>query len=516
MNIYGSTEVAADALWFDPAAAGWNPAGTSTGASAGASDPYTHWVPAGHPIDGTWAAIVREDGTAVGEAGEVGQLLIGGAGVALGYLGDPERTQERFGVDRGRGRFHFTGDLASWAPRGWVRLHGRADMQVKVRGQRVDLGSLEGLARDHPAVAAAAAWLWGPPGGVQGDARIALYIELRTLRNDAQSRPPALSPLSPPPPAPLAPPADPDHVAADDVRAWLTARAPAAAAPAAVCVLEALPRTPAGKVFRGALQVRFWVTKRVDECPWLDHETRRLNDVSICLVSGARLGGSCLPTGEHSVERFSANLFANSRTCGRRRHRRLHGFHGHYAEPLRWVFGRARAALPRSRPGGSTSVLSSKLLRRGRDLSRGSGPLRRPGHWCAPPACRLIHTNPRAAALRLPLLREPPCGSICAITTKCYCCLFAQCAQTCRLCSTSPRRSSSPARAFSPRSPGRYWTACRPPRRRDPPPATGTREWLHKQEPLFLFLRDRLRGAQRLRTAAATPAVSTLPRSACR
>lgn len=239
VNIYGSTEVAADATFFDPAAEG----GEATAEAA-------EWVPAGRPIDGVWAAILRGDGAPVREAGEVGELIIGGAGVALGYLGsDPSLTEQRFGTADGRGRFHFTGDLASWAPRGWIRLHGRADSQVKVRGQRVDLSGLERVAAAHPAVAAAAARLWEPQrlggGALRGDGRIALYVELA-----AQTQPPQPAEGSEGAPAAAA--------EAAELRGWIAQRVPAAAAPSAVVVLSRLPRTPAGKLARGALQEPDW------------------------------------------------------------------------------------------------------------------------------------------------------------------------------------------------------------------------------------------------------------------
>lgn len=243
VNIYGSTEVAADATFFDPAAEDEEkgPAAAPPGPLAPPpGDPGAGWVPAGLPIDGAWAAIVGAGGEPVREAGEVGELIVGGAGVALGYYlgGRPHLPPERFGRCERRGRFHFTGDLASWHPRGYVRLHGRADLQVKVRGQRVDLGGLEAAAKSHPRVAAAAARLWDPPpGAARGDGRVALFAELKQRTGGAGEEAAA---------------------AAEELRAWLAERVPPAASPSAVVVLGRLPRTPAGKVARGALPEPDW------------------------------------------------------------------------------------------------------------------------------------------------------------------------------------------------------------------------------------------------------------------
>ena len=92
----------------------------------------------------------------------VGELYIGGAGVALGYLGDEQRTSERFVVEPGTGgRLYRTGDLGFHRPTGEIELVGREDLQVKVRGYRIDLREVEASLLRCPGVAKAVAVVVG-------------------------------------------------------------------------------------------------------------------------------------------------------------------------------------------------------------------------------------------------------------------------------------------------------------------------------------------------------------------
>ncbi|MFC4536727.1 amino acid adenylation domain-containing protein [Sphaerisporangium dianthi] len=86
-----------------------------------------------------------------------GELYIGGAGLALGYLGDPERTAERFVRRPGGGeRLYRTGDLGRRLPGGEIEFLGRVDRQVKINGHRVELAEIEAAVQAHPSVEAAA------------------------------------------------------------------------------------------------------------------------------------------------------------------------------------------------------------------------------------------------------------------------------------------------------------------------------------------------------------------------
>ncbi|WP_131787849.1 non-ribosomal peptide synthetase [Protofrankia symbiont of Coriaria ruscifolia] len=86
-----------------------------------------------------------------------GELHIGGAGVALGYHGDPERTAARFIRHPATGdRLYRTGDLGRYLPDGTIEFLGREDDQVKIRGFRIELAEVEAAVLTHPAVAAGA------------------------------------------------------------------------------------------------------------------------------------------------------------------------------------------------------------------------------------------------------------------------------------------------------------------------------------------------------------------------
>ena len=106
----------------------------------------------GRPIANTQAYIVdsHRQPAPIGVAGE---LLLGGAGLARGYLHRPELTNEKFIANPfGPGRLYRTGDLVRYTATGEIEFLGRLDHQIKIRGFRVELGEIESTLRQHPAV----------------------------------------------------------------------------------------------------------------------------------------------------------------------------------------------------------------------------------------------------------------------------------------------------------------------------------------------------------------------------
>ncbi|MGV9309953.1 amino acid adenylation domain-containing protein [Nonomuraea sp. NPDC003727] len=182
-------------------------------------DPPHDPVPIGRPLPGTRAAVLDQwDRTA--PVGLIGELVLSGPQLALGYVGDPERTAAVFQEHPELGRIYRTGDLCAWRPDGTLAYHGRIDHQVKLRGQRIELEEIEAVAERHPRVARAAALVVDHGAN---DQRLTLYAQAARL-GTAELR---------------------DHLAQ-----WL----PRALMPQRIAIVPSLPLTGSQKIDRHALQ----------------------------------------------------------------------------------------------------------------------------------------------------------------------------------------------------------------------------------------------------------------------
>ncbi len=200
VNEYGPTEatIGCTAHTYDPVA------------DAGGSV-----VPIGVPADNTTVHLLDAQGRFVAP-GEVGEMYLGGAQLARGYLGRPDLNRERFPRLADGTRVYRTGDLARVLPSGALEFVGRIDDQVKVRGHRVEPAEVAQALEDHPAVERAVVVAKSRPG--QTGKALYGYV----LANST--------------------------VLEEELDKHLAARLPAYMVPAATTVLPELPYTVSGKV----------------------------------------------------------------------------------------------------------------------------------------------------------------------------------------------------------------------------------------------------------------------------
>jgi amino acid adenylation domain-containing protein len=210
----------------------WNiygPTETTVWATVQHVDPDRHlWsgtVPIGRPVANTRCYVLDALLQPV-PVGVPGELFIGGEGVTRGYLHQEELTAERFVADPFAGvpgaRMYRTGDVCRFLADGSLEHLGRADHQVKVRGQRIELGEIEASLAGHPSISAAVVTTFEP---VPRDVRLAAYY---VAEGGAD-------------------------VDSSELRSYLRDHLPAAMIPAVYVRLDELPRTPSNKVDRNQL-----------------------------------------------------------------------------------------------------------------------------------------------------------------------------------------------------------------------------------------------------------------------
>lgn len=127
----------------------------------------------GKPIGNTRVMVMAPDGREL-PVGVRGEICIAGDGVALGYHGRPQLTEERFGTHPVHGRYYRSGDLGQWRADGTLEIFGRGDRQIKLNGNRIELGEVEAVLHSHPAVHAAAVVLVDASGD---NAHLVAFVE---------------------------------------------------------------------------------------------------------------------------------------------------------------------------------------------------------------------------------------------------------------------------------------------------------------------------------------------------
>jgi amino acid adenylation domain-containing protein len=151
----------------------YGPTETTIWATVAALHPGDQPLTIGHPILNTQVSILDANLNPV-PVGIPGELYIGGAGLAKGYLNRPELTAEKF-IRTEHAILYKTGDRACYRPTGTIEFLGRVDQQIKIRGFRVELGEIEVMLQRHPAIQDAAAIATGE---TSNEMRLITYFTL--------------------------------------------------------------------------------------------------------------------------------------------------------------------------------------------------------------------------------------------------------------------------------------------------------------------------------------------------
>ena len=238
---------------------GYGPTESTTFATTWISKPsFEGSVPIGRPIN-TRKIYVLNTSLQLAPMGVIGELYIGGAGLARGYLNQPELTAERFidnpfateaDIANGYTRLYKTGDLVRWLPDGNLEYLGRNDFQVKIRGYRIELGEIEKALTALPQVSQAVVI----DHEREGTKYLAAYcIAADTCASKDNARITALT---------------------DGLRQQLQARLPEYMVPATFTMIEHIPLTINGKLDRRALPAPEFINTDSYVAPRTETETQ--------------------------------------------------------------------------------------------------------------------------------------------------------------------------------------------------------------------------------------------------
>lgn len=244
-------------------------------------------VSIGHPIDNT-AIYILDDNLQTMPFGLVGELYIGGQGVASGYHGREDLTQERF-IENPFELGHViyrTGDLAYYNADGSLHYIGRADQQVKLRGYRIELSEIELHLSQYPGINNGAVAIVGE----DFDAQLVAFVQLADKNNKIQS---------------------------GEIIDYLSMVLPDYMVPKYVLVIDELPKTPNGKLDRKALSTYERLTFEHESKEVLaprDHVERELKTIweSVLIRNNISINDNFFQIGGHSL--IAVRLLANIQT----------------------------------------------------------------------------------------------------------------------------------------------------------------------------------------------------------
>jgi amino acid adenylation domain-containing protein len=281
INLYGSSEVAADVTWYD-------------------ATQCVEKVPIGRPIANTQIYLLDRNLQPV-PIGIPGEIYVGGDGLAQGYLNRPDLTSEKFISNPfGQEKLDFlgnshqkvlfkTGDIGCYLPDGNIEFLGRGDCQVKIRGFRIELGEIEAALSQHSSVSTAAVLLQENTPGTQ---RLVAYL----VPNSGFRNP------------------HPELIS--ELRSFLKHKLPDYMVPSAFVLLDALPLTPNGKIDRLALSQRCDYVS--DETAFTEPQTpteKEIAEIWTALLGLEKVGTNqnFFDLGGHSL--MATQLISRVRSC---------------------------------------------------------------------------------------------------------------------------------------------------------------------------------------------------------